>query len=121
MIQQLRLLPANHRHTTVCALKPLITDVVFEFLVPYRTANRISQYIIRSIGADNSTQVCLLSRKEAGTQLSIGGQADAVACSAERLTHGVDKANLADAIAKCITSCSLRWVTRGDRHERSIL
>ena len=42
-----------------------------------------------------AAQVGLVDREEAGAQLAVGGQADAVAVGAERLGHRVDEAELA--------------------------
>ena len=74
----MRLLTANHRHAAICPLEALITDVVFEFLVPDSGANGAGQVIIGSVGADDGSQIGLFGSEEAGTQLSIRRHADTV-------------------------------------------
>src|SRR6266446_9592995 len=121
MVPQLHLLPSDHRHTAIGTLEALIANIVLEFLVPDGTANRSGQCVIGGIGPDNGAQVRLFGGEEAGTQLSICGQADAVAHSAERLTDGIDEAYFPDAVAEGITTCRFGGIAGGNRHEWAIL
>ena len=51
-------------------------------------------------GAQRAAQVGLGHREQAGAQLALGGQADAVAVAAERLGDGGDEAHLAAAVGE---------------------
>src|SRR5205814_8217637 len=71
------------------------------FLLDYGFDKR-SQLLVGSAALHLAGEVVIKEGKEAGADLSIGGQAHAAAVSAERMRHGRDDADLAHAIVELI-------------------
>src|SRR5579862_10056647 len=88
--------------------------------MPDGLANSLGQRLIVGARAEDCTQVGLFGRKKAGTQLSVSGQADAVASRTEWFADGVDKSNLANTITKGIATGGFRGITCGDGNEGAI-
>src|SRR5436190_23942032 len=65
-------------------------------------------------------QVPLAAREQAGPELSVRRQADAVAGRAERLGHRVDETDLAGAVREAVPPCGRRRLG-GDLLERPVL
>ena len=67
-----------------------------------QTASRMICRELRVVGAvaQRAAQVGLVDAEQAGAQLALGGQADAVAVAAERLGDRVDEADLAGAVGE---------------------
>lgn len=70
-LQEIRRLAADHRHAAVCPFEAFVADVVLEFFVPDGLAERRSQVIIGSVGANDRAEIGLLSGEEAGAELPI--------------------------------------------------
>ena len=69
----------------------LVVDVVLELLLPHRVAHDLLELRIGRAGAQRTAQVGLGHREQAGAQLALGGDADPVAVTAERLAHRGDE------------------------------
>ena len=73
--------------------KPGLVDVVLELLAPDRVADDLLELGVVGARAHRRAQVGLVEREQAGAQLAVGGQADAVAVAAEGLGDRVDEAD----------------------------
>src|SRR5262245_18757081 len=79
-----------------------LVDVMLELLAPDGLAHYVLEVRVGRSGADRPTQVGLVEREQAGAQLAVGGEPDAVAVAAERLGHRVDEADRAAAVGEAV-------------------
>ena len=94
---------------------------MLEFFVPDGFPYRVCQYVVRGVRADDSTKIGLFSRKEAGAQLPIGSEADAITSRTERLTYRIYKTNFTYTVTKSITPCGLCRIAGRDGDKWAIL
>src|SRR6185312_11496662 len=94
---------------------------MLQFFVPDGLADCLSQSRVVGVRADDCAQIGLFGGEEAGAQLSIGGQANAVAACAERLADRINKADLANAIAERIAARGLGRIAGSDLYQWTIV
>src|SRR6266852_2164315 len=87
-------LPADEHHSTRGRYEVGGVDPVTLFFFHYDGADIGDQILVGSPFAKQRSQVVVVLTEKAGTQLPIGGQADARAVAAERLRHRSDQADL---------------------------
>src|SRR6266516_411160 len=73
---------------------------MLQLLAPDGVAHDRLELRVGGARAHRLAQVGLMQREQAGAQLALGGQADAVAVGAERLGHRVDEPDLAFAVGE---------------------
>src|SRR5579864_953346 len=97
-----------------------LTNVVPFFFLRDHATDELRQFIVRSPPPHLRVQVVIPYREQAGANLSVTGDTNAAAMSAEWMRHGRDDADLANAIFKAVAPCGLRARVR-DFHQRPIL
>ena len=87
----------SRRSRTSCARlhEAGLVDPVLELLAPHGVADDLLEVVVGRAGAQRRAQVGLADAEQAGAQLAVGGQADAVAVAAERLGDRVDEPDAA--------------------------
>src|SRR3954471_20866456 len=103
------------RHRPRCSSKAGIVDLVLELFVTYCVANELDQLVVGGACAERGLEIPFAAREEAGAELAVGGEPDAVAARAERLRHRVDEAQLAGAVGEAVAT------RRGRRFRRQLL
>src|SRR5205085_2929644 len=93
-------LTADLAHRPRCAHKARIVDLVLELLVGDREPDQLFEPFVRGAVAERALQIPFAAREQAGSQLPVRGQTDAVAGRAERLGDRVDEADLAGAVGE---------------------
>src|SRR5205085_2663665 len=88
-------LPADLRHRPRRRHESRFVDAMLELFVTYGEPEEGRDLGIRPAVAQCRLDVPFASGEEAGPQLTVGGDANAVATRAERLRHRVDEAELA--------------------------
>src|SRR5438067_5660339 len=95
MADRRRLSAADHGHGAVGAAEALVADVVLQLFLPRRRADDLLQLLVGGATAQGAAQVGLDRGKEAGSEVALGGEPNAVALGAEGLADRVDKADRA--------------------------
>src|SRR5918999_1886890 len=102
-------LAADRGHRARRLAEARLADPVLELLAPDGVANRALELGVARPAAEWRAQVGLVDREQAGAELALRGQPDAVAVRAERLGDGVDEADLALAVREAVHArCRVR-------------
>ena len=90
-----RALAADLAHRPRRLAEPRLVDPMLQLLAPHGVPDDLLQRVVARAGAQRLPQIGLVDREQAGPQLAVGGDADAVAIRAEGLGDRVDEADLA--------------------------
>src|SRR5437016_1294949 len=106
-------------HGTGRRHKIRFSDVVAGLLAIYHTVDKGHEFVVGSSATHQFVQVVVPDRKQASTNLAIGGDAHPAAMTAEGMGHGGDDANLTHAIIKNIAACGFAAIM-GDFDQRPV-
>src|SRR5881392_396823 len=91
---------ANLRHRASSSGEARIVDLVLELLVGDREPDQLFEVLVGGAVPERRLQVPFAAREQAGAELAVRGQPDAVAGRAEGLRDRVDEADLAGAVGE---------------------
>ena len=94
-------------HRPRCRNESRLADVVTLFLVLDGVENEVDHLFVTRAPRHQASQVVLADREQAGTNLAIGGDANAAAMPAKRMRNRSDNADLAYAVFKDIATGGL--------------
>src|SRR5438105_15674556 len=97
-----------------------LADLVTLFFLPDAGRDEVADFGVRGAAAKQGLNVVLLDRKQAGPQVALGGEPDAVADLAEGIADGRDNADPALAAIAKLESRGRRRPLIGDRLERKL-
>src|SRR4051794_19514848 len=93
---------ADRAHRARRLHEPRLVDTVLELLAPDGLADDPRDVVVARAVAQRRAQVGLVDREQARAQAPVGGEADAVAVTAERVADRVDEADLALAVGEAV-------------------
>src|ERR1035441_2603234 len=90
--------PPDVHHGPRCRHKARLANVMAAFFLVNRFPYEFGHFLVTRAAGHQSREIMLAYREQAGTNLAVGGHADAAAVSAKRLRDRRDDADLPDAI-----------------------
>src|ERR1700688_4770565 len=101
-------------HVARRLLESGLADVMARLLAQYDAANVVVQIGVASAPVQDSVEVVIALREEAGADLAVGGEADAAAVSAEGVRDRGDDADLSQAVVEAVAAGGLAWRVGGE-------
>jgi hypothetical protein len=96
-------LPTDMHHRPGCRYKSRLANVMPLFLAADCNVNKLRQFNVRGAATHQSAQIMVPDRKEASTDLAIGGDPDPAAMPAEGMGNRCNDSDFADPIFKSVT------------------
>src|ERR1700722_4942364 len=97
-------LATDMHHRPGCRYKSGFPNVMPLFLASDCVVDKLHQFAVRGAAIHQSAQIMVRDRKEASTDLAIGGDPDPAAMSAEGMGDRCNDSDFADTILKSVTS-----------------
>src|SRR5579871_3756026 len=103
---------ADAAHRALRRHKIRLADMVPLFFLPHDGLEIRGKFLVRLAVAETRAQVVFRDAEQAGADLAVGGQPQAIAMAAERLANGRNQADFAAPISKGPTYSSLGGIIR---------